>query len=88
MEFETFEKKKKENLLIGILGIVIFVVFLFFLIKTIFVAPTAPIIPPSQFQIQTYILEEESWKNFWKSFLPFEKLNLPSQEELGEESLF
>jgi|YelNatPaOPRAMG01_1025707.scaffolds.fasta_scaffold01807_14 uncharacterized membrane protein len=87
MEFESVEKKKSENLLIAILGLVIFVVFFFFLIKVIFVSPPASIISQPQIQIQTYILEEQSWKNFWKSLSPFEKLNLPSQEELGE-SLF
>jgi hypothetical protein len=87
MEFETFEKKKEENLLSAILGLVIFIVFFFFLIKTVFISPSVPTISQPQIQIQTYVLEEESWKNFWKNFSPFEKLNLPSQEELGE-SLF
>jgi len=87
MEFETFEKEKRENLLIAILGLAIFVVFLFFLIKTLFIFPPVSTIPQTQIQIQTYVLEEESWKNFWKSFSSFERINLPSQEELGE-SLF
>jgi hypothetical protein len=87
MEFETFEKEKRESLLIAILGSAIFVVFLFFLIKTLFIFQPVSTIPQTQIQIQTYVLEEESWKNFWKSFSSFEKLNLPSQEELGE-SLF
>ena len=88
MEIETFEKKERENLLIIILGITIFVVFLFFLIKSIIIAPTTSIILEPKIQISNYILEEESWKNFWKSFSSFEKLNLPSKEELGGESLF
>jgi hypothetical protein len=84
MEFETFEKEKRENLLIAILGLAIFVVFLFFLIKTLFIFQPVSTIPQTQIQIQTYVLEEESWKNFWKSFSPFERINLPFQEEQRE----
>jgi hypothetical protein len=87
MEFETFEKEKRENLLIAILGLAIFVVFLFFLIKTLFIFQPVPTISQPQIQIQTYVLEGEDWKNFWGSFSPFERINLPSQEEQGE-SLF
>jgi len=87
MEFETFEKEKRENLLIAVLGLVIFVVFFFFLIKDVFISPPVSTISQPQIQVQTYILEEESWKNFWKNFSSFEKINLPPQEELGE-SLF
>jgi hypothetical protein len=87
MEFETFKKEKRENLLITIFGLAIFVVFLFFLIKTLFIFQPVSTIPQPQIQIQTYVLEGEDWKNFWKSFSSFERINLPSQEELGE-SLF
>jgi hypothetical protein len=88
MEFETFEKKKRENFLLAILAVVFFVVFLFLLVKNLFTGRPVAYVPPAEIKIQTYILEDENWKKFWTNFNPFETVNLPSQEELGSESLF